>query len=290
VAPTRVLITGGRGKVGRHAADALAARGHHVVLTDIAGARYGPAPQGALPYVRADLTDYGQVVGTVVKAAPEVIVHAAGIPDPAHDAPSVIFSNNVLSTFNIAEASARLGVRRLVYISSETALGFITAERPDAPDYIPVDERHPVRPQDAYALSKALGERICDAVVLRSDVTAVSIRPSLVLDDDDYPNILPRFQGSPETTGFNIWSYVDVRDLAELIALAAEADTAGHEVVYAAAPDNMIGTPLAELVTRAWPDRATTLRPLDRDDASGIDCSKARQLFGWRTTRSWREH
>jgi UDP-glucose 4-epimerase len=286
----RVLITGGRGKVGRYAADALRARGHHVVLTDIAGARYGPAPQGVLPYLRADLTDFGQVVGTVVKAAPDVIVHAAGIPDPAHDAPSVIFSNNVLSTFNVAEAAARLDVKRLVYISSETALGFITAEQPDAPDYIPVDEDHPVRPQDAYALSKALGERICDALVRRSDVTAVSIRPSLVLDDEDYPNVLPRFQASPETSGFNIWSYVDVRDVAELIAVAAEADTAGHEVVYAAAPDNLIGEPLTDLVARTWPERVSTVRPLARNDAAGIDCAKALRLFGWEATRLWREH
>jgi UDP-glucose 4-epimerase len=286
----RVLVTGGRGKVGSHAATALRERGHSVTLTDLGGARYGPPTPGALPYIRADLTDYGVTIGTVMKARPDVVVHCAGIPDNSHDPPHVVFANNTVANYNVAEAAARSGVSRLVYLSSETAIGYVTAERPAAPDYLPVDEEHPVRPQEAYALSKVLGESICDALVRRSDVSAVSIRPSLVLGPEDYPNIVPMFQQHPTAGRVNVWSYVDVVDLAELVALAVEASTPGHELVYAAQPDNYVGRPLKELVDAAYGDDAPELRKLERDDSSGITSAKAHSLFGWQPARSWRDH
>ncbi len=285
----RVLITGARGKVGSYAATALRAAGHRVTLSDIGPAGYGPLPSGTLPYIRADLTDYGACIGTVMKSRAEVVVHAAGIPDPSHDPASVIFANNTLANFHVAEAVAQAGVGRLVYISSETVPGFVSAERPFLPDYLPADEDLPVRPQDAYALSKAVGEQICDALVRRSDATAVSVRPSLVLSPADYENVVPGAQHRPVGPFPNFWSYVDVEDFADLIVLASEASTPGHEVVYGAQPDNFMGRPLAELLRAAYGDAAPALRTLEREDASGISSAKARRLFGWEPKRSWRE-
>src|SRR5437016_12395607 len=103
-ADMRVLVTGGRGKVGSHAATALRDRGHKVTVTDIGNARYGPPPPGSLPYIRADLTDYGMTIATVMKARPDVIVHTAGIPDAESDPPPVIFANNTVANYNVAEA------------------------------------------------------------------------------------------------------------------------------------------------------------------------------------------
>lgn len=174
------------------------------------------------------------------KARPDVVVHTAGIPDSAHDPAHTVFDTNVPITFHVAEAVARSGVRRLVYLSSETVPGFVTAERPFVPDYLPVDEAHPVRPQDGYALSKYVGEEICAALVRRSDAAVVSVRPCLVVDPDIDLGFVARLQEATRkrVRPFpNQWSYVDAEDLADLIVLAAEADTTGHEVVYAAQPD-----------------------------------------------------
>ena len=283
----RVLITGARGKVGSFAAAAFRAAGHRVVLTDIGPARYGLTDDPSR-YLRADLTDYGQTIATVMAARPEVIVHAAGIPDNSHDPGATIFANNMLANFHMVEAVARTGVGRLVYLSSETALGFVTAERPCLPDYLPVDEDHPRRPQEAYALSKSLGEDLCDSLVRRSDATAVSIRPSLVLAPDDYARIGPLQRATGRS--FNHWAYVDVEDLADLIVLAATAGSPGHEVVYAAQPDNLLGKPFADLVATVLGADAPPLRDLDREDCGGISIAKARRLFGWNPTRSWRDH
>jgi len=283
----RVLVTGSRGKIGSRVVARLAADGHRVTGTDIVMPAYGPPFE---PYLRADLTDYGQAIAVVLRVRPDVVVHTAGIPEPSHDPAHVVFATNTQSTFNVAEAVARTRVRRLVYVSSETAPGFVTAERRFLPDYLPVDEDHPLRPQDAYGLSKALGETICDALVRRADATAVSVRPSLVLTPDSYRQLHDRVAADPRAGVFNQWSYVDVDDLAELIALAAVADTAGHEVVYAAQPDNIAGRPLAELTDQVFGPDAPPLRALERPDAGGISIAKARALFGWKPERSWRDH
>ncbi|TQM11296.1 NAD-dependent epimerase/dehydratase family protein [Pseudonocardia kunmingensis] len=287
----RLLVTGARGKVGRRVVAAAQAAGHRVTATDIGAPDYGPAADaGAAPYLRADLTDYGQAIAIVHKARPDVVVHAAGLPDPAHDPAHVVFATNASATFNVAEAMARSGIGRLVYLSSETVPGFVTAERPFVPDYLPVDEEHPVRPQDGYALSKFVGEQICEALVRRSDATAVSVRPSLVVSTEMYPTFVSRLQQAPVRPFPNQWSYVDADDLAGLVVLAAAADTPGHEVVYAAQPDNLLGRPLADLLKQAYGDTAPPLRDLPRPDAGGIAIDKARRVFGWNPKRSWRDH
>jgi UDP-glucose 4-epimerase len=284
----RVLVTGSAGKVGRAATAALAAAGHRVVPTDLGAPRYGIT--GMAPYVRADLTDYGQAVGVVQAARPELIVHAAAIPEGGHDPASVVFANNTAAAFNMAEAAARCGVRRFVYVSSETVPGFVSAERGWLPHYLPVDEDHPVLPQDAYGLSKAVGESIVSALVRRADVTAVSVRPTLVLTAAECREFQPQVAADLRTGSFNQWSYVDTEDLGDLIALAAAADTPGHEVVYAAQPDNLTGRPLADVLRDFYGADAPPLRDLPRPDASAISAARARTLFGWDPKRSWRDH
>jgi nucleoside-diphosphate-sugar epimerase len=283
----RLLVTGARGKVGRAVADAAVAAGHRVMLTDVAAPAYGP--DLGLPYIRADLTDFGQAVGALARARPQAVVHTAAIPDPVHDPAHVVFATNTTIAFNVAEAVAQLRVPRLVSLSSETVPGFVTPERPFLPDYLPVDEAHLVRPQDAYALSKSVSEHIIDALVRRADVTAVSVRASLVFTPDMYRDFLTALQAAPLPPIPNQWSYVDVRDLADLILAAAAAATAGHEVVYAAQPDNLMGLPLAEMLTQVYGQDAPPLRSLDRPDASGIRIAKARAMFGWSPKRSWRD-
>jgi nucleoside-diphosphate-sugar epimerase len=285
----RVLVTGSRGKVGSRVVAAAQAAGHRVVATDVTPPRYGPGDPAEARYLRADLTDYGQTIAVVHAARPDVVVHTAGLPDPAHDPAHVVFATNVTATFHVAEAVARAGVGRLVYLSSETVPGFVTAERPFLPDYLPIDEEHPLRPQDGYALSKYVGEQICAALARRADVAVVSVRPSLVLTHEEYATFVPRLHQAPLRPFPNQWSYVDADDLADLVVLAAGAGTSGHEIVYGASPDNLLGRPLADLLAAAYGAAAPPLRPLERPDAGGIAIGRARELFGWDPRRSWRD-
>jgi UDP-glucose 4-epimerase len=224
----------------------------------------------------------------VVRGA-DAVVHAAAIPEPTGNPAHVVFKTNLMATFNVLEAAVRFGVKRFVNISSETVPGFFFPERHFLPDYAPVDEEHPIRPQDPYALSKHFGEQLMDAAVRRSDIRAISIRPSWVQNASNYErNLGPQIRDASSLSA-NLWSYIDVDDLADAIVLATESELPGHEVFYIASPDNAGGRDFGEMLKKYYGDKIE-LRPTDRVDASGISSAKAQRMLGWAPKRSWRDY
>ena len=217
------------------------------------------------------------------------MVHAAAIPDPTHNPPATVFQNNLMATFNVVEAAVRFGVSRLVNVSSETVPGFFFPERPFLPDFVPVDESHPIRPQDPYALSKYFGELLMDAAVRRSDLRCISIRPCWVHHEGNYEGNLGPQVRDPALLSPNFWSYIDVYDLADALVLAAQSTLPGHEVFYIASPDNVGNRPLAQMI-RKYYGEGIELRPLAREDASGISSAKATKMLGYAPKRSWSDY
>jgi UDP-glucose 4-epimerase len=281
----RILVTGARGKVGAATIHRLLEEGHDVTAVDKAPAVYERA-RDAL-YVQADLADAGHAAAVV--PGHDAVVHAGAIASPVKNPPHEILQNNLMATNNVLEAAERAGVRRVVHLSSETVPGFSYPRRYFHAAYAPIDEDHPVAPQDAYAISKWFGELLMDASVQRSDLSGVSLRPTWVQwEGNAERNLGPivRAAGTDESASF--WSYVHVEDVADLILLAVTSDAPGHEVLYVAGPDNAAGGELHELIRRHFGDEVE-LRPVDRPDASGISCAKAERLLGWRPRRSWRD-
>jgi nucleoside-diphosphate-sugar epimerase len=201
----------------------------------------------------------------------------------------VVFQNNLMATFNVLEAAVRFDVGRFVNISSETVPGFFFPERPFLPSYVPVDEEHPVHPQDPYALSKLFSEQLMDAAVRRSDIRAISIRPTWVQHKGNYERNLGPQVRDESVLSANLWSYIDAYDLADAIVLAAESGLPGHEVFYIASPDNVGGRDFAQLVRKYYGDKIE-VRDLARVDASGISSAKAHRMLGWQPKRSWRDY
>jgi UDP-glucose 4-epimerase len=263
----KVVVTGSRGKVGRAAVEALVAAGHDVTGVDLVRPVFDAGVVVPGRYVMADLTDQGAAFAVV--AGMDAVVHVAAIPQPTGNPAHVVLQTNLMSTFHMIEAAVRFGVPRFVNISSESIVGNFFPERPFLPDYAPVDEEHPLHPQDPYALSKAFGEQLMDAAVRRSDIRVISLRPSTVHNDDNYATNL-----GPQ-----------VRDASVLTA----SDLPGHEVFYIAAADNAGGHDFAAELHRHYGD-AIELRPLERVDSAGISTAKARRLLGWEPKRSWRDH
>jgi UDP-glucose 4-epimerase len=283
----RVVVTGSRGKVGRATAQAFVDAGHDVLGVDLVRPVFDAGVVVPGRYVQADLTDAGSAYAVVAGA--DAVVHTAAIPQPTGNPPHVVLQTNLMSTFNLVEAAVRFGVKRFVNVSSESIVGNFFPERPFLPDYLPMDEEHPLYPQDPYALSKAFGEQIMDAAVRRSDLRAISIRPSTVHNEENYESNLGKQVRDPSNLSANFWSYIDVYDLADALVLAAESDLPGHEVFYIASPDNAGGHDFAAILHQYYGDQVP-LRPLDRVDASGISTAKAQRLLGWTPKRSWRDY
>jgi UDP-glucose 4-epimerase len=283
----KVLLTGAHGKVGRATSKALQEAGHTVTEVDLTRPTFERKPAGTPKYIQADITDPGQAFS--VTAGHDAIVHVAAIPEPTGHTPHTVFQTNLMATFNMIEAAVRFGVKRFVNISSETVPGFFFPERPFLPDYAPVDELHDRKPQDPYALSKMFGESLMDAAVQRSDISCISIRPSWVQFEDNYEmNLGPQVRDTSVLSP-NLWSYIDVYDLADAIVLATESDLPGHEVFYIASPDNVGSHDFAEILNKHYGDKIE-LRPLDRTDASGISSAKAMRMLGWKPSRSWKDY
>ncbi len=283
----KIVVTGAHGKVGRAATKALIDAGHEVLATDLSRPGFERREPGTARYTMADLTDAGEAFA-VIRGA-DAVVHTAAIPEPTGNPPHVVFRTNLMASFNVLEAAIRFGVKRFVNISSETVPGFFFPEREFLPDYAPVDEMHPIHPQDPYALSKYFSEQLMDAAVERSDIACISLRPSWVQYEGNYEqNLGPQIRDAAVLSP-NLWSYIDAYDLADAIVLAAESDLPGHEVFYIASPDNVGGHDFAAVLKTYYGDQIE-LRPLERTDASGITSRKAADLLGWTPKRSWRDY
>lgn len=284
----KVVVTGSAGKVGKATVAALMEAGHEVRAVDLLPPVFERPGPDEPHYVQADLTDAGDAYAVV--RGMDAVVHAAAIPEPTRNPPHVVFHNNLMGVFNMIEAAVRFGVSRFVNISSETVPGFFFPERDFLPDYVPVDEEHPIKPQDPYATAKHFGEQLMDAAVRRSDVRCISIRPCWVQHEGNYErNLGPQVRDASELSP-NFWSYIDAYDLADAIILAVESDLPGHEVFYIASPDNVGNRNFEESVKKYYGDKVEIKKPLPREDCSGISTAKAQKMLGYSPKRTWSDY
>ena len=244
------------------------------------------ASDGPAPFLRADLEDLGQVYGCLRGA--EAVVHFAAIPRPTFDVPEVVFRTNVMSAFNVLEAATALGINRIVYASSVSVLGFPFFVQPIAPSYVPIDEAHPLLPQDAYALSKRIGEELADGFARRGQLTVVSLRFPWIHTPQTFVEQLQPLWQDPAAGASNLWSYIDTRDVAEAARLALTAEIAGHAACFVAASDTFMPIPSHVLVADHYP--TTVIHDELTDHASLLSSAKAEALLGFRARHSWRSY
>jgi nucleoside-diphosphate-sugar epimerase len=208
------------------------------------------------------------------------VIHLAAWQAPGLTADTETFGNNVTATYNVLKAATDLGVGRAVLASSVAAYGFIYAPRMPTPDYLPLDEEHPCRPQDSYGLSKVVGEAIADSFVRLASIAIASLRIAGVNFDPTFQRYVQRWSAPAERLG-GFWSYVDARDAAVACRLAIEAPLQGHQVFNVCAPTSLMREPTDELIRRYVPDLPRT-KPGLSGNWSGLDPTKAERVLGFR--------
>ncbi|GAA0485042.1 NAD-dependent epimerase/dehydratase family protein [Microbacterium aurantiacum] len=278
----RIALTGSSGKLGTVVARELRAAGHDVIGMDVAGTR-------APGFLQVDLTDYGQVVDAFAGLGDrgdgvDAVVHLGAIPAPGLRSEVATFHNNMTATFNVFWAAVRLGIRRIVYASSETVLG-LPFDVP--PPYVPVDEEYAPRPESVYSLVKTLEERMADELVRwHPDLSITALRFSNVMVPEDYA-AFPSFDADAGIRKWNLWGYIDARDGAQAVERALTSAPVGFDTFIIAAADTVMTRPNGELLDEVFPGVPRRGEVGTNETLLSID--KARRLLGYAPQHSWRD-
>jgi nucleoside-diphosphate-sugar epimerase len=272
----RIVVTGGSGKGGAWVVRDLRDHGHDVLNVDV---RHDGSAFGLC--LLADLTDLGQALDALSGA--DAVVHFAAIPAPQLRPEGETFRNNAMSTYNVFAAAVAHGVRRVVWASSETVLG-LPFDTP--PLFAPIDESIEPRPESSYALSKLVGETMAAQFARRSNTTFVGLRISNIMEPPDYANF-PGYWDDARIRKWNLWGYVDARDVAAAARLGLEARIDGAEVCIIAAPNTVMTRPSADLMAEVFP--AVPLRRHVEGRETLLSIDRARRVLNYEPAHRWED-
>ena len=270
----KIVVTGGTGKAGRWVVSHLREAGYDVLNVDW---KHDGSDHGLC--LVTDLSDPGQAFEALAGA--EGVVHLAAIPAPELRPAAETFRINMLSTYNVFAAAEAHGVGRMVYASSETVLGLPFDE---PPAFAPIDEKHPPRPESSYSLAKLAGETLADQFTRRTGVPYVGLRISNIMEPEDY-QAFPSFWDHATLRKWNLWGYVDARDVAAACRRGLEASLTGHEIAIIAAADTCMTRDSADLMAEVYPQVRLTRALRGRETLLAID--HARELLGYEPRHRW---
>jgi nucleoside-diphosphate-sugar epimerase len=302
-AEMRVAVTGAAGRIGRATLQELKDAGHTAWALDRVLVPDGMARRTLI----CDLADAGAVYGALgaMKAEGPIdgVIHLGAFPNLSFHPAEHVFVNNTAGCANVAAACRALGITRVAYASSVTIYGMNGQVKRGEITRLPLDETLPAKPDNAYALSKWVGEQIFTLAGSEWELQTASLRPTLVIGPDEWQT--PREQlstraagaqgvrvvarGEPREQAGGLWSHVDSRDVALAARLAIEKlDTLGpgnHPFNVNAAISHS-RQPTAEMIARTLPELAELASTLQGMEPV-LSIEKARRLLGYEPRYSW---
>jgi len=231
-----------------------------------------------------------RATGTVERRRPfelaDAVVHLAGIPAPGVAPDATTFQNNLMTTYNVFSAATLLGLKRVVWASSETLFGLPFTR--ECPAFAPLTEDHPMLPENGYALAKGLAEEMARQMHRwNPGTTFLGLRISNIIDPVEY-GMFVRWQDDPHIRKWNLWSYADSRDVAQACRRGLEAPLYGAAHCIIAASDTVMARPSRDLMAQCF-----GLVPITRaiGEFESLQSSEAaHRLLGYVPCHSWREY
>ena len=292
----RVLFTGGAGKAGKHVVAYLAAAGHRVLNVDKQRLNH----PGVMDLV-ADITDAGQMYSVMRGYAGfdemeagtgqqvfDAVVHFAAIPALHLMADNETYRVNVMGTYNVIEAAAKMGIKKIIIASSETTYGVCFSDGQTDPAYLPLDEAYPINPMDSYGMSKKVNEVTAEAFQRRFGIDIYALRIGNVMEPHEYAEKFAGFAKDPGQRRRITFSYIDARDLGQIVDLCLKKDGLGFQVFNAVNDTNSVPQPNAELLAQFFA-KVPLKRPVGPHE-SLLSNQKIREVLGFAEQHNWRKY
>lgn len=292
----RILFTGGSGKAGRHVVAYLIAAGHRVLNVDLVALDL-PGVDNLI----ADITDSGQMFNALSAyanfdelepgtGAPkfDAVVHFAAVPRILIAPDNETYRINTMGTYNVLEAACKLGIQKVIIASSETTYGVCFSDGPVDPKVLPLEEDYDVDPMDSYGCSKVVNEVTARSFQRRFGNDIYALRIGNVIEPHEYARDFPGYFADPGQRRRIAFSYIDARDLGQIVDLCLNKDGLGFEVFNAGMDDNSSALPSAELIARFFPNVPVS-RELGEHEAL-FSNRKIREVLGFVPQHPWRKY
>jgi len=268
-----VVVTGGSGRLGTYVVDRLK-QNHAVTVLDI-----NPPKTNDVDHLNLNITDLAGL--TKAFKGVDAIVHLAAVPNPRTSSPQACFTVNTQGTWTVLQAAEDAGVKRVVVASSDAATGLHYNPKDWAPQYLPVDEAHPLRPSEVYSLTKEITESVCRCFSVRGKVEVIAIRPGHIVFEPEYPELSTR--GS-DVQNYHLWGFVAPEDVAQGFELALGIADGSYDCIFIGAADGLNERPTLELFKERFGFEPVVRKPeiyAAMPNAGVFDISHARQKLGY---------
>ncbi|WP_460798794.1 NAD-dependent epimerase/dehydratase family protein [Microbacterium sp. GXF0217] len=292
---SRIVVTGGAGRLGRSLVAGLAGFGHEIVSLDRVTAP--ELQQDGITQVAVDLSDADAAASVLADAHADALIHLAAIAVPFSAPEDVIMRTNAGLAISVLHGAVRAGIPKVVAASSPTVLGY-GCPAGWSPDRLPLDEETPTKPWNAYALSKLLIEDTLGMLRRQTGDTTrfAAFRPCYVIAPEEWAGA-PTQQGhtvrerldDPALSAPALFNYVDARDVAGFAdtLLSGMTEIPNGEVFFVGASDALAREPLSDLLPQFHPGTAGAATELT-DTRSAFSIAKAERLLGWHPQHDWR--
>ena len=291
----RVLFTGGSGKAGRHVVAYLVAAGHRVLNFDRT-----PLAMAGVHDLTGDICDAGQVYSAMRTHAGydeqedgaaklfDAVVHFAAVPRYGMVPDTETFRANTVGTYNVLEAALKMGIRKVIIASSETTYGVCFSDGVVDPKVLPLEEDYDIDPMDSYGMSKKVNEVTAQSFQRRFGADVYALRIGNVVEPHEYATLFPPLASDPGLRRRITFSYIDARDLGQIVDLCVQKDGLGVQVFNAVNDENAVPQPNSELLRRFFPN--VPLSRLVGEREGLLSNRKIREVLGFTEHHPWQKY